>query len=385
MSDEMHTETRTLEERIADALKEMAHRSDLQEGKILELLDRDEAKQKRITELEGQIRTLTLQQVTVQATSARPPPEPKIADPEYFSGSRPLLIPFLSQCQLKFNGQPSKFPNEASKVLYAGSYLRGPAFTWFQPLLLAANKEPPQIVPEFQSFKAFSKSISAVYGDPDLEASAERRLNVLSQTSSVARYNAEFQQLSQYVEWNDASLKNRFYLGLNDTIKDWLANEPAPKNLKDLVDKATRYDSRRHERLLEKRASSSHSAGPQNTSSQHTSPRTPPPAPPLQDHGVGTTSTGTGGLKIPPTSPDGTVPMELGARHITAAERDRRRVNKLCFYCGEPGHSVFTCPTKPGASPNAKRFAEFSFEDIEISSFPPTGKEHTQEPNGGRS
>ena len=64
MSDEMHTETRTLEERIADALKEMAHRSDLQEGKILELLDRDEAKQKRITELEGQIRTLTLQQVT---------------------------------------------------------------------------------------------------------------------------------------------------------------------------------------------------------------------------------------------------------------------------------------------------------------------------------
>jgi hypothetical protein len=210
MGDSMQTDTRTFKERLGEVLKDMERRNDLQEGKILELLDRDEAKQKCISELEGQIRTLTLQQVTLQVsnTNAKVPQEPKIADPEYFSGSRPLLIPFLSQCQLKFNGQPSKFPNEASKVLYAGSYLRGPAFSSFQPLLLAANKDPPQIVPEFQSFKTFSMSISAVYGDPDLEASAERRLNLLSQTTSIVRYNAEFQQLSQYVEWNDSSLKN---------------------------------------------------------------------------------------------------------------------------------------------------------------------------------
>jgi hypothetical protein len=379
MGDAMNTDTRTFEEHLNDLLKDIERRNDLQEGKILELLDRDTAKDKRISELEGQIRLLTLQQVTLQTTTTRTPQEPKIADPEYFFGSRPLLIPFLSQCQLKFNGQPSKFADEKSKVLYAGSYLRGPAFTWFQPLLLATNKDPPQDVAEFQSFKAFSKSISAVYGDPDLEASAERRLNVLTQTTSVARYNAEFQQLSQYVEWNDPSLKNRFYHGLNDNIKDWLAMEPAPKNLKDLIDKATRYDSRRQERLLEKKASPPHS---QNTPSQHT-PRTPPPAPPLHDHGE-TTSTGTGGLKIPPTSPDGTVPMELGARHITAAERDRRRANKLCFYCGDSDHSVFACPKKP-AGTNTKRFAEFSFEDIEISSFPPSGKEHTQGQNGGGS
>src|SRR5271154_5636719 len=138
------------------------------------------------------------------------------------------------------------------------------------------------------------------------------------------------------------------------------------------------YDSRKHERFLEKKASLSHSSGPQNTSS-----RVPLPAPLPQDHG--TTSTGTGGLKIPPTSPDGTVPMELGARHITAAERDRRRANKLCFYCGESGHSVFTCPKKPTGA-NTKRFAEFSFEDIEFSSFPPRAeKEGTQEQSGGRS
>src|ERR1700685_1179982 len=261
MDDSMQTDNRTFEQRLDDVLKDMERRNDLQESKILELLDRDEANKKRIAEMEGQIRGLTLQQVAVQAANVKPPKEPKIADPEYFHGSRPLLIPFLSQCQLKFNGQPSQFPNERSKILYAGSYLRGTAFSWFQPLLLAASKDPPQVVPEFQSFKNFSASISAVYGDPDLQASAERRLNVLTQTTSVARYNAEFQQLSQYVEWNDSSLKNRFYMGLNDNVKDWLANEPAPKTLQELIEKAPRYDSRRPERLLEKKGSPPHSPG----------------------------------------------------------------------------------------------------------------------------
>jgi hypothetical protein len=39
---------------------------------------------------------------------------------------------------------------------------------------------------------------------------------------------------------------------------------------------------------------------------------------------------------------------------------------------------------KPAGS-NAKRFAEFSFEDIELSPFPPAEKEDTQEQYGGRS
>ena len=70
MGDSMQTDTRTFEQRLDDVLKDMERRNDLQEGKILELLDRDEANQKRMSELEGQIHALTIQQVTIQAANA---------------------------------------------------------------------------------------------------------------------------------------------------------------------------------------------------------------------------------------------------------------------------------------------------------------------------
>ena len=47
--------------------------------------------------------------------------EPKIPDPPFFSGSRKELLLFLVKCQLKFEGQPSRFPVERSKILYTGS------------------------------------------------------------------------------------------------------------------------------------------------------------------------------------------------------------------------------------------------------------------------
>src|ERR1700694_5854152 len=59
--------------------------------------------------------------------------EPKIADAPPFSGNRKDLLPFLTKCRLKFGGQPLRFGDEKSKVLYAGARLEGPAFGWFQP------------------------------------------------------------------------------------------------------------------------------------------------------------------------------------------------------------------------------------------------------------
>src|SRR5579859_6087231 len=55
-------------------------------------------------------------------------------------------------------------------------------------------------------------------------------------------------------------------------------------------------------------------------------------------------------LNFPTHTADGTVPMEInlcGGYRLTQAERERRRLNNLCGYCGQPGHSAFNCPVVP--------------------------------------
>ena len=129
-------------------------------------------------------------------TRLNPPKEPKLNDPEEFKGDRLRLTNFISQCQLKFAGEPSKFPDDRVKILYAGSRLRAEAYSWFQPLLAASETQTPS---EFTSFKHFSDALSTIYGDPNLEVTAERELRHLRQMTTVAAYIAEFTRIRQYL------------------------------------------------------------------------------------------------------------------------------------------------------------------------------------------
>src|ERR1700686_666899 len=180
--------------------------------------------------------------------------EPKIADAPPFSGNRKDLLPFLTKCRLKFGGQPLRFGSEKSKVLYAGARLEGPAFGWFQPLVAkwdTTGADPPPL--ELSSFETFATELTSLYGDPNLAASAEREICRLRQTSAVANYVAKFEEHRQYLEWNDAALRDQFYRGLKDEIKDGLAPLGRPATLAKLKELATRFDSRLQERVLERR------------------------------------------------------------------------------------------------------------------------------------
>jgi hypothetical protein len=73
----------------------------------------------------------TLQATTSTATFK----EPKINQPEPFSGDRAKTRSFLVQVELVFLSHASRFLNDRSKTLYVGSFLRGPAASWFSPLL----------------------------------------------------------------------------------------------------------------------------------------------------------------------------------------------------------------------------------------------------------
>jgi hypothetical protein len=314
--------------------------------------------------------------------------EPKIADPEHFDGNRLQLPNFLAKCRLKFSGQPSRFRSEKSKIYYAGSRLAEPAFSWFQPLLAMAEDPEKPTPTELTSFQTFAESLMSTYGDPNLEATSERAIKALIQTTSVAQYKAEFQRLRQYIKWNESALLDRFYSGLKDTVKDEITRVGRPLTLKELQDLATRIDARLYERLLEKKQGQSQATGSRNNLPPKPTPmarnpsqsstfsgliptpsRTPSPATPLPS--------------TPAATPDGTIPMELDANgrwHLTEGEKLRRKRLGLCDYCGSTKHNVFNCPDKPAPNyPRPPRFARQTEISFEITSPEDPSKDNAQE------
>jgi regulator of replication initiation timing len=278
---------------------------------------------------------------------------PKMKDPEPFSGEKAQLFNFLSQCKLKFLGENDRFPTEQSKVLFAASHLRGSAYQWFQPLL---NRAETEVVTELATFKAFADALTSMYGDRHLVEAMELEIDQLTQTSSVAVYSTEFRRLQQYISWDDAALRHRFYRGLRNSVKDALVHEPKPGTLSELMETANRLDNRIAERYAERSASRQPNSAPR--------PRATPPARTTPVAPSAPTPTPVLPSPTPPVA-GGPTPMELDSsrpREVSETERERRRALNLCFYCGERGHRGFNCPNRAKTTYPPRPFSVASTE-----------------------
>src|SRR5882724_2829807 len=85
-------------------------------------------------------------------SSAKPAKsKPKLREPDTFDGSDPRkLHTFILQCKLNFRDRKDLFEDEAAKVNYALSYLKGIALDCFKPALLDSN--PPKWLSDFNVF-----------------------------------------------------------------------------------------------------------------------------------------------------------------------------------------------------------------------------------------
>ena len=124
----------------------------------------------------------------------------KINTPELFDGSRGKLRAFFSQIELFFGFNVDRFPTNKHKVLFASTYLRGPALEWFNSFLTdflnnKPDKRDDDTIEVTQNYSNFKNKLRQVFGNFNEEHLAERRMQSLRQTRSAANYASRFQQL----------------------------------------------------------------------------------------------------------------------------------------------------------------------------------------------
>lgn len=264
--------------------------------------------------------------VPLSVTQSTPPPvmfpasannEPKIPPPERFEGNPEQCRPFLTQCSLHFELQPSAFPSERAKVAYTISLLSGKAKQW-------GTSEWENNSDCCDTYFDFSEEMKRVFDPVRPEREAARKLFSIKQGSRpVTDYIINFHALMPSCNWNDEALFDAFYQGLSEDIKDEIAARDPPKTLRALEQLATRID----QRLRERRRERSTPYYQRRVSTVQVSPCTFPQA-----------------SSPPPECPE--EPMQLGRTKLSAEERERRFRNRLCFYCGEKNHRALNCPLK---------------------------------------
>ncbi len=181
----------------------------------------------------------------------------KISVPDLYYDDRDKLEAYLVQVELYIKRHSAQFKFTEDKVLFASTYLRGNAFTWFHHYLTNyLQKEAEEWEEEtktiFRDAQAFEKRLRRVFEDIDKERTAERQLYNLRQKASAAAYSASFQHIAANTEWDDAVLTSQFYQGLREEVKDEIARTDRLVDLQKMITRAVIIDNRQYERRLEK-------------------------------------------------------------------------------------------------------------------------------------
>ncbi|KAH7278834.1 hypothetical protein KP509_38G058100 [Ceratopteris richardii] len=219
--------------------------------------------------------------------------EPKICMPQKFDDDRTKFRGFLQQVKLYIRMQPDRYPDDASKV----------ALSWFAPIL-----EKDMAV--LHDYEGFLRELIATFGDADTSRVAETKLQKLRQGNRPAStYASEFRQLICDLTWHEDYFISQFRWGLRDDVKDLLLTMPEVKTLNEYINQVVQCDNRLFERKQEKQVEER----PRQWKPFQPTPRDESMPEPMQ-------------IDVTRFQP------------LTPQEKQRRRDNKLCLYCGNPGH-----------------------------------------------
>lgn len=254
---------------------------------------------------------------------------PRGKEPDEFDGNQTRYRAFVSQLALCFGANTSRFSNDKTKISYAASFLRGPAFEWLEPYI---NKLSGDVV--FPSYAEFLDGLQAGFADPDAYATAERDLESLTQEKSCSAYYSQFIGLISQLGWNENAVKIHYFRqGLKDNIKDRLVGRDLPDTIEEFAALCIKLDNQIQARLHERKNPRLRNLGFRNPAlSTVNSPRAQSTSKPTQiapsQNASSSHNTQYG------------EPMELDA----ASRKAYRIANNLCTYCAADGHWIRDCP-----------------------------------------
>jgi hypothetical protein len=267
----------------------------------------------------------------------------KVKDPEPYYGDRAKLRGFISQCELKFRVEKTRYPDDDTKIHFAYSLCRGNAWAWAEPSLKRGEST-------YKTWEDFRAAITKAFGEADSREIARRKLKDLKQGSrSASAYWADFQRIIADLDYNDSMYIDQFQDGLHLDVQRQLALiDEKPTTMIEFANKAIALDNRLYNfRTLRTRNE------PQFW--EHQAPRHQQQAPQHEQ-------------RLP--DPD---PMELDATrrfpYRNQAEMNRRRKNGQCFNCGKMGHYSSQCPNKKPGPFRSNQFrrpfraSEVTYED----------------------
>ncbi len=135
----------------------------------------------------------------------------------------------------------------------------------------------------------------------------EQLLALRQGSSTAAEYALTFHTLAAQTGWDNDPLKLLFRKGLTTELQSELACRDEGRTLEQFIELTIRIDNLMRSRRPLRRSATLPSAVTGRT--------TPEPE-----------------------------PMQVGVTHLTSEERERRRRENLCLYCGLPGHMRISCP-----------------------------------------
>ena len=282
---------------------------------MADMLNAFNALSQRLQALEKNHDSITPSEPSDQEDTPISPPrkrhrDPKVASPTPFTGKASEFQNFLAQCTLVLTVCVNTYVTDEEKVLFMISHMKEDPLTWARDIVL----DP--LHPLRHDYLAFRAAFSNVYDDRAYKADAEDKLQRLTQTGSASSYAQKFQSLASALELNDAAQCIMFYGGLKPEVKRAIITAGRASPLYSLVDQAVNFDQLFYQQNLQEKRVTSQSG-----------PSVPPK----------------------PSSSLGPKPSQFRPP-LTQEEKDYRRNNGLCLYCGKSGHTADNCPAKKNST-----------------------------------